>query len=469
MCWRTVEAYVRASASSRHARSDDHGPSGSTIATRHLPPSLAYLDAEAVLVRRRHHGARPHPCWTSSLRQPVEMLRAAAPSTDSWSSVKSRLQVGDLLERLFELGAGVLGVTQRIHERHGVVGAERLPSHGHAPPLSITCSDEELPAVALVDALDLHALSFSLTSSSSRSASSNGSTGFTNHASAPDHRASHASCLRSSRITITPVYGRGVVAQRLARARTRRLADAISSATITSGRSRRAARMPSSPLAAARNLSSVPRRALDAAHRERHQLARGGVGRDQQDVHGRDATRSRAPLARPRTVARAVFAWLGGTRSARRRRRARSARTRDGGLGTQERGGTVESTGKAAVAEFVATFALIFIGAGAVILHSERTARPDGRRARARAGARDHGVGDGAHLRRARESGRGHRAVGDGQAADRAGRRADRRRAGRCGRGRVPAEVPAPDGARSTRARAASRRSATASPSARAS
>ena len=52
----------------------------------------------------------------------------------------------------------------------------------------------------------------------------------------------------------------------------------------------------------------------------------------------------------------------------------------------------MESLGKAAVAEFVATFALIFVGAGAVIDGERREARPGGCRARARPGPRHHGL-----------------------------------------------------------------------------
>ncbi len=53
----------------------------------------------------------------------------------------------------------------------------------------------------------------------------------------------------------------------------------------------------------------------------------------------------------------------------------------------------MESTGKAAVAEFVATFALIFIGAGAVILNANGQLDLTGVALAHGLVARDHGLG----------------------------------------------------------------------------
>src|SRR5436309_2693581 len=167
------------------------------------------------------------------------------------------LDVGDLPQGDLQTRPGGLDIAQRVHEHHGVVRAERFAVPRTSAAALDDLLDQELPAVALARSLDLHALSFSVTSSSTRSASSKGSTGLTNHASAPDHLASQASCLRSRRITITPVYGSAASRRCFARAKApARLA--ISSATITCGRSRVAAAMPSSPFFAARNRISCP-------------------------------------------------------------------------------------------------------------------------------------------------------------------------------------------------------------------
>ena len=61
--------------------------------------------------------------------------------------------------------------------------------------------------------------------------------------------------------------------------------DAISSATMTSGRSRSAAREAELAVGGGAEPELRPERALDAAHGERHRLARPGVGGDEQHVH----------------------------------------------------------------------------------------------------------------------------------------------------------------------------------------
>ena len=100
----------------------------------------------------------------------------------------------------------------------------------------------------------------------------------------------------------------------------------------------------------------------------------------------------------------------------------------------------MESLGKAAVAEFVATFALVFVGAGAVILASGRFPRPPRGRARARPGPRDHGLGGRTRLGRPREPRRHDRPVDRGEGHHPARRRHHRRPARRC----RPRGAPAP-------------------------
>ena len=179
-----------------------------------------------------------------------------------------------------------------------------------------------------------------------------------------------------------------------------------------SGRSRSAAVVPSSPLRGRPEPQLLPEPPLDAADRKRHQLARTRVGRDQQDVHAGDATRVTRG-AWPRAV---VWATLG--------RRAGGPPTRgwrDGAAPSEEED-VVENTGKAAVAEFVATFALIFIGRGRGDRRRGRAAGPGRGGARPRARARDHGLGHRPHLRRAGQPRRHDRAVGDREARRRAQR-----------------------------------------------
>src|SRR5437899_1346613 len=143
------------------------------------------------------------------------------------------LHPGDLLQGVLERRPRVLGELQGLCQHRRVVRVERP-----AVPWAMTMGvqhllQEELPAAPLARSLDLHAVSFSRSRSTTRSASSKGSTGFTNHASAPDHSASQASWGRSSRITMTPVYGCICPRSSLARAKAP-AREAISSATITS-------------------------------------------------------------------------------------------------------------------------------------------------------------------------------------------------------------------------------------------
>src|SRR5206468_2010859 len=101
---------------------------------------------------------------------------------------------------------------QRLGQVGGVVAAERL-----AVPRTVALrfqdlADQHLATALLVVQLDLHTASLLGTCGRPRdrtivSATSKGLTGFTNHASAPDHAASHASCRRSSRISTRPGNG----------------------------------------------------------------------------------------------------------------------------------------------------------------------------------------------------------------------------------------------------------------------
>ena len=108
----------------------------------------------------------------------------------------------------------------------------------------------------------------------------------------------------------------------------------------------------------------------------------------------------------------------------------------------------MDNVGKAAVAEFVGTFALIFFGAGAIVMTGGGGSRRD--RARARAGDRHHGLGHGPDLRRGVQPGDPGRAVGHGQDADRSLGRLHRRPAVGGGGGRGHVEVHPADARRST-------------------
>src|SRR4030067_405139 len=129
-----------------------------------------------------------------------------AEGSGSGSSRHAGLAVGGLLRGALARAPRLLGVAQRVHEHDGVVRLEGLAVPRALAPVAEHLLDEELPPAAPARPLDLHAVSFCSVakSSSSRSASSKGSTGLTNHASAPDHRASQASWRRSSRSTIAP-------------------------------------------------------------------------------------------------------------------------------------------------------------------------------------------------------------------------------------------------------------------------
>src|SRR5207247_2235821 len=119
--------------------------------------------------------------------------------------------------------------------------------------------------------------SFAVTSSSTRSASSNGSIGRTNQASAPDQLANHLSWRRSRRITMAPGYGS--FAPRRSRARANApIREAISSATTASGRSRQAFLRPSSPSDASMNSNRSPKRRSMLATASRVRVRDSGSG-----------------------------------------------------------------------------------------------------------------------------------------------------------------------------------------------
>src|SRR5204862_6415897 len=109
--------------------------------------------------------------------------------------------------------------------------------------------DQDLSPALVMDELDLHTASLSPPAKNPAivSATSKGFTGFTNHASAPDHAASQASCTRSRNTTTRPGKGSVAPLRSLVTANAPAL-DVISSATTTSGGNRAAslsALMPS--------------------------------------------------------------------------------------------------------------------------------------------------------------------------------------------------------------------------------
>src|SRR5688572_5548473 len=105
------------------------------MATRHPPPPSCISTPKRFSWVVDIMAPGPLSVLDQPLRQPVEML-AQRRQDRLVVEGEIRLQVGDLLERLFEPGAGVLGVTQRVHERDGVIGTERttVPRRG-APAL----------------------------------------------------------------------------------------------------------------------------------------------------------------------------------------------------------------------------------------------------------------------------------------------------------------------------------------------
>src|SRR5262245_26661064 len=108
---------------------------------------------------------------------------------------EGRVDVGDGFERPLEGRPGFLRGSQRIDQDDGVVRAERLTVPRAPAAVLDRLLHEELTAVPFARSLDPHTRSswgatpLRSNSSHSRYATSNGSGGFTNHASAPDHRA----------------------------------------------------------------------------------------------------------------------------------------------------------------------------------------------------------------------------------------------------------------------------------------
>ena len=268
-------------------------PPGSRIATRHVPSAPRISTAN----RSPPPAHDPRQRWRTRFRFSFASCAVMAPSTLSSSNTNAGFSDATAPAPARAPSPAVpppAGLDQ--HDR--VVGVERLAVPGTLTAELHDLFGQELAIVPLAGALDLHALllvlgsfCFSVTSSSRRSPSSNGSTGFTNHASAPTTwRARRRACApggsRSRRCR-----GRGVAEGSSEAERPARVA--ISSATITSGRSRNAALAPSSPSSGA-EAQLLPDPAFDAAHDQRHLLARIRVLRDQQHVHRRDATPFRA-------------------------------------------------------------------------------------------------------------------------------------------------------------------------------
>src|SRR5687768_2664053 len=140
-----------------------------------------------------------------------------------------------------------------------------------------------------------------------------------------------------------------------------------------SGRSRRAAQVPSSPLRAARKrIASPSRRSM--------LLTASAISSRERTSGDTSRTSTRAMLlASTRPPGRIARSLNGPPRRARLGRRGaatylptRSRPSSGAGatVGATTKEDVMESLGKAAVAEFVATFALIFVGAGAVIVAS---------------------------------------------------------------------------------------------------
>src|SRR5207237_403417 len=92
-----------------------------------------------------------------------------------------------LLQGVLERAPGVLDQAERLDQHGGVLGLERLAAPGAVTVGVADLLDEQLPPAVRAGGLDLHAISRAATRSTTLSASSNGSTGLTNQASAPDH------------------------------------------------------------------------------------------------------------------------------------------------------------------------------------------------------------------------------------------------------------------------------------------
>src|SRR3990170_3309577 len=213
---------MRAWVSSRHTRTLPGFPSRSTIATLH-PVSSRRSSTENLFTDPGVAGAGAATTGSPAAVRPLEPLGVNPQAADHRLDVEHELglQIRDLLQGVLEGPAGRLRITERVDQHHRVVRLQRLPVQRTAAAVRDNLLGEELASAASARPLDLHAVSFSVLdmSSTRRSASSNGSTGLTNHASAPDQRASHASCRRSSNNTIGPREGSDAPRRSLASAK----------------------------------------------------------------------------------------------------------------------------------------------------------------------------------------------------------------------------------------------------------
>src|SRR4029453_16517029 len=122
MCWRTVEANVRASVSSRQAPPATSRPSGSRIDTLHSIPWLFPWLLRTSTEKRFPASTSGAEVTISPVRGgAVEPLEVPADLPEHRLDVEHevRLHVGQLLERVLQRVAGSLGIGERVHQHHG--------------------------------------------------------------------------------------------------------------------------------------------------------------------------------------------------------------------------------------------------------------------------------------------------------------------------------------------------------------
>src|SRR5437870_5402020 len=125
MCWRTVEAYVRASASWPHVRSETAWPLGSRISTRQARP----FSRSTFTVYRFSSGIASGPMRRLGRAQPLQE-RLRPPQYRFLVENERGLHARDLLQGPLQGVAGHLGLLERLGEHGGVVRLEGQPIPG---------------------------------------------------------------------------------------------------------------------------------------------------------------------------------------------------------------------------------------------------------------------------------------------------------------------------------------------------
>ena len=279
------------------------------------------------------------------------------PVTDSLSSVRVGRSAATCSSASSSRVPGFLRRLQRLDQHHGVVGVERLAVPRAAPAGGDDLLREHVAAAPPTRSLDLHTRSscgtrLPLLEHLQDPVGHLERVGrFHEPRSAPDHEASQVSADRSSRIDDHPRVGLARRRGATERARTR----------PSGARSRRRSRCPvglAAPRAPPTHRS--PPHGIGAARR--------AVAR----CSARSAPSARAS-ARSRDIKHDLHERRGyhGPTCASLPRKAPSASVSAASIRTKE--GNVDNVGKAAVAEFVGTFALIFFGAGAIIMTGAAT------------------------------------------------------------------------------------------------